>query len=312
MTLRDLSFFYQNLVVTQEAGIDLIQFFESMIMTSPGYLQKRKIRYLVERLKAGANLVTAFKASSLIPINDLPILEAGEKTGKLVLVFKLLQKNYQYAAEAESRVKYGLIMPGLFIILAVFIPSIPALINETITLRYYLVKNLLILALVFGSARWIYYLFMKSYYDERLAQKRRELSGRVVLLKRITTTIALEKFCKALEISLDVGMLMTDALKIAGDSSGDHEVKMASRRIIAEVKSGRDLVQPFEMESIFTHEIKNAIRSGDKTGTIPYFLSNISDNMRSDVQIAIVSVSSAIPVIVYWVAAACAVVTVLL
>lgn len=302
MNLRELAFFYHNLVVGFNAGLSLAKSFESLATTEKDPLRKKKARYVAEAIKRGDSLSTALKASAFVPLLDLPIIEVGEKTGKLSYVFQLLQKNYEVSADAERTIRSGLVMPAFIFVTAVFLPSVPELFTAKITLTAYLTKNLSILFVVFGAARLCHYLFLKSYYDEDWAQRRQALFKTVPVLRNLSSLMATEKFTTALELNLHVGQTMFDALKIAGHASGDYDINLASRRIISEVKSGKTLTSAFAAESVISEAVKSCIELGTESGETPRLLNEAAQRMKTDIHSAIVAFSGALPLFIYWLA----------
>ncbi|MBY0552991.1 type II secretion system F family protein [bacterium] len=299
MNLREIAFFYNHIAVMLHAGVGIIPFFETIVKSEKNDSQKVKIKFIIENLKKGETLTSTLHKSHLIPVFDLPVIEAGEKSGELVKIFKSLSKEYDLAAATESVIRGGLLYPFLLLGFALLLPSAPAiLLGEISPYRYFITIGLK-LGFVIFVAKYVFHLFMKSYYSLSMAKRRHALFAKVPFLRNLSYTMSIEKFCSSLELMLEAGIPIFDALKLAGQTSPNDDINMACRRIVGEAKGGKPLPLAFEMESIFPHDIVNSITLGHESGEIPAMLRKSAEMLRNDINRDIGILAKMIPVIIH-------------
>ncbi len=300
MTLLQLSVFYKDLAEMNNAGIGFISLFETIKSSEKDSEQKNKFQIIIDQIKLGKPLTHAFKQSRLLPVFDLPIILSGEKSGNLSFVFEILSGNYQQSALAEKTILKGLVLPYVTLAVALFLPTLPALVAGKISLASYLLKSLGILGLLLLLTYYLYLLYMRSCFDIRLARIRHNIFVELPFLGNLTKKMALEKFTSTLALMLESGLPILEALDHAGKSSADINIFQAAQRIIQKINSGKTLPLAFQTESVFSDNIKKSILLGAESGKTPAFLKRTSLAIRTEVFDSVEKISKAIPVIIYW------------
>ena len=301
MTLLQLSVFYKNLSQMNNAGVSLVSVFETLNSSEKNPEQNNKFQKILAHIKMGKPLAYAFSQTNLIPVFDIPIIHSGEKTGNLSHVFEVLSKNYEQSALAEKTIRAGLVKPFFTFAVALFLPSLPDLAASKITLAGYLLRTFGILGVVLVAGYSLYKLFMRSYFDIRLARTRHAFFVKLPLIGNLTKKMALEKFISGLALMLEAGLPIFEALDNAGRNSADIQVFAASQRIISSLRSEKTLPQSFNAERIFTDDIKKSVLLGSESGKLPGFLQRNGQALRTEVFDTIDKLSKAIPVVMYWV-----------
>ncbi len=300
MTLQELSLFYNNMTVMLDSGVGLIQFIEATQRAEKNSERKKIYTFILIELKKGRSLHSTLRRTDLLPVFDLPIIESGEKSGKLPYIFNILSQNYARSAQAEKKIKAGLTVPFLMFIVSLFVPKFPKLFLGQITLNEYLFTNFSIILFVLFIYFFLYKIFMRSYFDIALARQRHQIFLYLPFLRGITQKMALEKFAASLALMLDAGLPLLEALSLSGQTSPEYQINLACRRIIAEIKSSRSMTNAFQMESIFNDDIINSITMGSESGKLPTFLQRSAELLQVQITTSIEKVSKAIPVLIYW------------
>ncbi len=283
------------------AGVSLVSVFETLNSSEKNPGQNNKFQKILAHIKMGKPLAYAFTQTNLIPVFDIPIIHSGEKTGNLSHVFEVLSKNYEQSALAEKTIRGGLIKPFFTFGVALFLPSLPDLAASKITLAGYLLRTFGILGFVLVAGYSLYKLFMRSYFDIRLARSRHAFFVKLPFIGNLTKKMALEKFISGLALMLEAGLPIFEALDNAGRNSADIQVFAASQRIISSLRSEKTLPQSFNAERIFTDDIKKSVLLGSESGKLPGFLQRNGQALRTDIFDTIDKISKAIPVVMYWV-----------
>jgi type II secretory pathway component PulF len=284
------------------AGVGLQKQLETIRTSERDDHRKRQYTYILEQINQGKSLTQAFRKTQLVPVFDLPIIETGEKSGQLPRVCQILSKSYQRNADSEKKIRRGLNYPFFLFSASVFIPNFPKLFLGTITLPQYLFGCLSIIGGVVVVALIIYNFLMRSYFDLELAKLKHKVFTKIPLLYYIATRSAQERFCSSLAMMLHAGLPILEALSLAGQTSPDDQITMASRRIIAEIKSGKSLPRAFQGESVFNEDIQNSIVVGAESGNIPELLERSAEILKKNVDEAIDKITFVVPQVIYWIA----------
>ncbi|AGH96605.1 type II secretion system F family protein [Pseudobdellovibrio exovorus] len=301
MTLRELSHFYNNISLSLHAGISLISFFENLRATTKDSSQKSKISLILTQLRKGTTLHESLQLSGFVPLFDLPVLEAAERSGSMVSITKLLSARYDLSATTDKDIRSGLYLPFLLTSAAIFLPEFPRVFLGELTMKAYFIKNM---AIVAGLATVIYFirdLFMRSYYDFALARFKHNLFKKIPFLNSLIMNVAKENFCTSLEIMLESGIPIFDALRLAANTSADPDIASASHRMVGELKAGKTIPQAFLTESIFGVDLQRAIITGWESGELPATLRQQAEMLRKDIGRSIAVLSKTVPMILYWI-----------
>lgn len=282
------------------SGVGLIQFFESIQKSEKKVERKKKLAFIVLELKKGKTLHATLARTDLLPVFDLPVIESGEKSGKLPYVFDILSRNYTQSARAEQAVKAGLPQPFFMFVIALFVPKAPQLFTGQLTMQSYLITNFSVIIAVLLIYYAINRVFMMSYYNIEVARARHKAFLYIPFLRSLTQKMALERFAASMALMLDAGLPILEALSLAGKTSPEQDITMASRRIIAEIKSSRSMVRAFQMESVFSEDLVNGISMGSESGKLPEFLNRTAELLKAEITGRIERVSKALPVMIYW------------
>jgi type IV pilus assembly protein PilC len=282
------------------SGIGLIQSFESLCSGEKNEEQLAQLKYITLQIKQGKPLHAAFFNSKLVPVFDIPLIEAGEKSGTLTKIFSLLSQNYNQAAEAEKNIRKGLTKPFWIFTLALFVPNFPKVFTGQISGTVYLTTNGVLIGIILGTTFIGYKLFMKSYFDIELAKKRHQILCGLPFFRNLAKLSAVEKFITSLAMMLEAGIPIIDAIGLAGKTSADRGVSGAAKRISLSLKSGKPLPASFRTEYVFNTDIQNSILIGNESGKLPEMLERSAGRLKKQVSDSIERMSKVIPQVVYW------------
>src|SRR5262249_38181984 len=114
--------FYQQLSQLVAAGIPIISAFEMLSRNPPERSFHEPLLLLVQRLKNGAAIADSMQQlNSWIPEFDLALIGAGEKSGRLDVVFKLLAQHYDQNALLLRQMLSALAYPMFVLHFAIFL-----------------------------------------------------------------------------------------------------------------------------------------------------------------------------------------------
>lgn len=304
MTLAELSQFYHQFATLDEAGISYTKTFEALIRNEKNEFRLKQQRFILEHLKKSRPLSEGFKFIKYLPVYDIPMIKAGEESGRLVEVFKILAQKYDQASQSEKFIRSQMFKPYFTFLAALFIPSFPDYFLNKVSLIVYLKKNLGILFIVSGFLYLIYRLWMNSFYDIAKARLLHSIQSYLPFFRGLSTQIALEKFASALSIMLESGMDIFISFEQASLCSADPEITLAVKRIIPKIRVGANMSHIIQGERVFSAEFATAINLGAESGKLPEFLRRYSAGLKREVDAKIKMLTKAIPIIMYWIVTA--------
>ena len=94
-------------------------------------------------------------------------------------------------------------------------------------------------------------------------------------------------YSRTLSSLLSSGVMILDALKIAGSASGSILIEEASRRMCRIIESGHSFGKALVHENIFPSLVKNMVIVGEETGNVDDVLGKIADFYEEQVEVAV-------------------------
>mgnify|MGYP003860234957 CR=1 FL=1 len=130
---------YLQLSRLEETGFPAQQTFELLQKTNPKLL--KQLHQLQRYLKAGNSIADSGFKAGIFSEFDKTLLQAGEVSGNLAVIYKQLAWNYAQKVKRSKKIKSQCYLPIAILIIALFVQPIPALISNEITGLDYLVLS---------------------------------------------------------------------------------------------------------------------------------------------------------------------------
>lgn len=164
---------------------------------------------------------------------DVAVLLAAERGGKLETGATYLAGYYEILANLWAQVRSGLAYPFLVLHAAIVLPSLGEIVTEAPGAWMQIFRTLVIayavVAVVWFGLRWLH---RESSWNQTLDR----LLGAVPFLGRLRKSLALARFSQVLQIQLETGGSVSEAVKSAGKAAGTaclkSETKIMAQKII--------------------------------------------------------------------------------
>jgi type II secretory pathway component PulF len=225
-TLRHQAAFYQRLGQMVSAGIGVTPAFEAMA-TMPADARERRILLRVLAQLARGNPTTQALRAAGFPDFDVDLVEAGERSGRLDVCFRLLADFYASRARISAQAIGQLIYPAILLHIGVFLFSVVVPFAQsqfTASLPGLGFRALGILApfyLLFAAFQFV----LAGAPGERARSLLESIFRRVPMLGSALYSLALARAATALEALLGAGVKPIEAWEIAARSSGSPELR---------------------------------------------------------------------------------------
>lgn len=268
--LSKRSDFYHQLANLVGAGVPIITGLEHVMKSPPAHSYVHPLREVISDLNRGSTFAEALQArGKWMPVFDLALMNAGEKSGRLDQSFRLLATFYKDRAQMVSRTISGLLYPLLLLHMAVLIfPTnmLTGLILQGQVSQFLLQKASLLFplyALVFffifaaGGTRgqqWRGFLERILQFVPMLGEARRSMS--------------LARLSASLEALISAGVTIVEAWPLAARASGSPALGREVALMLPRVERGDTPAEVLRESRYFPDLFKSMYASGEISGKL--------------------------------------------
>jgi type II secretory pathway component PulF len=262
---------YHQLAQLTAAGIGVLPALERLRKNPPARSFRKSIQQLLDELAKGRTFTESLKsASGWLPVFDIALIEAGERSGRLDNCFRLLADYYNDRARVTKQVISQLIYPvGLVHFAAlVFLIVLPFASSQfNASLLFLFAKALLILSpLYLGTALLIY--AMQSKHGEKWRSLMESLLQFIPILGAARRCLALSRLAAALEALINAGVNIIEAWDLAAAASGSPALRRAVEKWKPEIEAGRTPAEVLNESRQFPEMFANFYASGEVSGKL--------------------------------------------
>jgi len=258
--------FYHQLAQCTSAGIGVIRALEQIKANPPARSFREPLQRLLDELAKGATLAESLQQLGWLPVFDVALVEAGERSGRLDACFRLLADYYNDRASLARQVIADLIYPVALFHMAVFIFPFA---------QFFLTGNLLAyLAKTFGVLIPIYIFTglaiyaTQSKHGEQWRARIESLLRRIPMLGTARHYLALSRLAAALEALTNAGVNVVVAWDLAAAASGSPALRRAIAAWKPRVVAGQMPSEAVRACPQFPEMFANLYASGEVSGKL--------------------------------------------
>jgi type IV pilus assembly protein PilC len=265
LTFRQQEQLFHELAQLARSGVPLNYAFEILSRTSRSRIGAC-LRVIRESLRSSGEAGRAFREAGFSE-SDAAVIEAGEATGRLDVVFVELEDYYRQLADARRSIVAKSVYPVLVLHLGVVLLAIPPAIMEG-GWPVFLAHALPVLAASYvavfaGSIFWrLGRTLLSRDAGSALFLMRLPLFG--ALLRDWTAW----RFASVLSLYVGAGGSLLKGLDIAGLSCGNAYLQSATASATELVRAGEGLSEAFSRQSHVPELLDRAITVGDTSGRL--------------------------------------------
>jgi len=265
LSLRNKEQFFHELVQLARSAVSLPQ---SLEMLSRNSRQKtgRCASVIRENLLASGQVGPAFLAAGFTA-GDAAVIEAGEATGKLDVVFSELESYYAQLADARQRIISRSLYPLVVLHLGALLLAIPPAIIEGGWKTFFLRSVPLIVGFyILALAGWLLWRVIRRTLAQSVTGARSILT--VPVLGGFLSDWTAWKFSGVLSLYVRAGGGLLKAFEIAGSSCENALLRSLSFSAVSEVQSGRGLAEAVRRKSGWPQVLERALEVGEHAGRL--------------------------------------------
>lgn len=305
ISIKDLAVFCRQFAIVLEAGVPIATAMDVLKDQSSNPTLKSALNDVYDNIQKGVSLSDSLKQhESVFPEILITMVEAGEISGQLDIVFIRLADQFEKQFKLHHKIKSALTYPIILCVVAALViavlmtfvvPSFAAALNDmngslpTFTVILIAVSNvfakfwwamiLITIGLVVG-ARFL----AASDSGKRFFS---QISMKIPVVKGVTKIIITARFTRTLGTLIGSGVLLIQSLEIVRKVIGNVIVFDMMENVIDEIKKGRGLTQPLISMDYFPPMLISMVRIGEESGSIDFALDKAADFYDQEVETAL-------------------------
>jgi type II secretory pathway component PulF len=266
------------------AGVGVVQALGAMEAQSPPIL-RITIRRLREEASQGKPLSSAMaKFPDVFSPLAVSIIRAGEAGGKLSDACGNIAGIIERDIELRGKLAMWTFYPKFLIVAAIFAIFILPLLLRGILLGDKLALNEGLRYIIGGALLFaLYFVVVKMIIPPRVYTKILDvLKSSVPGVSSLAKKYALARFLIALSHLYSAGVSPSEALRLAGESSGSEGIKRKTEEIVQRVSAGERLSNILDRARILSPSAVNMLRAGEEGGRLPEALELVAQRLEGE------------------------------
>lgn len=275
---------YHQLASSLSAGLPLPRVLATLAARPPLGGFRRPLQQIQQRLLAGDTLSEALRSQgSWVPDFDLALLEAGEQSGRLDSVCRVLSKVYEERARLARQVLMGLAYPILlFHVAFLIVPlgDLVALVRDG-GVGEYLLRKLAF----FGPFYLVVILVLMASQGTRGRSWRagwERCANWIPLWGNARRSLALARFSHALDALLNAGVPAQRAWPMAGAASGSPALERETTRWVSPLQEGHSASDQILGSREFPTHFASLYASAELSGQIDEALPRLARHYQEE------------------------------
>lgn len=262
--------FYHQLAQSTSAGIGVVRALEQVMANPPARAFREPLQRILDGLARGSTLTESLQPVGWLPVFDVALVEAGERSGRLDACFRLLADYYNSRATIARQVITDLIYPVALIHFAVLIffivlPFAASQFNASLLLLF--ARAVLILLPFYGAGAALIYA-TQSKHGEKWRARIESILRYVPILGTARHYLALSRLAAALEALNSAGVNVVTAWDLAAAASGSPALQRAVQVWKPQVSVGQMPSEAVRGCTLFPDMFANLYASGEVSGKL--------------------------------------------
>lgn len=266
--LTQRSQFYQQLSQLTAAGISITAALEMLRKNPPSRSFREPIREMLDQFSRGSTVADAMRhLGSWVPAFDLALVEAGEKSGRLDVVFKMLAQHYEESASLLKQVISSMLYPAFILHFAIFMFPFIGWFGGKLSGFMYCVETFGVLTVIYSAILLVIFLTQ----GQRGAKTRsilERLARPVPILGSARQAVALARLSAALEALINAGVTIIEAWEMAAAACGSPAILRAVLAWKPQLVAGQTPSEEISASSQFPEVFANLYHSGEQSGQL--------------------------------------------
>ncbi|WP_077339380.1 type II secretion system F family protein [Pseudocolwellia agarivorans] len=299
VSLADIEQSTEQLAILLNNGLKIDKALEVLAKTNSKSGVGRVWKSILDEIKKGKSLSESIETQvDIFSSLYCEMVKIGESTGNLPIVFTRLSENLRFQISLRSKVLQAISYP--FFILLVCVSAIWAIFNFVVpsmstmfesmeevpsytqflldvsqNVQEYQIHAIVVVFTVIFSG--IYFFNQPKTRNKFIA-----FMVKLPLIKGITNKADRIRFATALQLTLESGVNLSSALKLAGETVIDVQLKQKLATIASQVSSGSQLSDGLQTARLFDDVALSLVAVGEESGTLDNSFREIASRSRQN------------------------------
>jgi general secretion pathway protein F len=305
LTQREIGVFTRELATLLEAGLTLDRSLQILIELTEEERVVRVLDALQGRVRGGATFSAALdEQGGQFPRLYVNMVRAGEASGALDAVLARLADYLERAAELRETVTSALVYPAILLVVAglsvilllVFVvPQFAVLFEDMGAALPLPTRVVMAVGDLFRNYWWamLGVVALIALAVERALQKpevRHRVDRRLLglpLFGDLIWKMETARFCHTLSTLLRNGLPLLNALNLAKEVVGNHQLSELLDEAGEDLKHGRGLAEPVARREILPQMALQMIRVGEESGSLDAMLGKVAEIYDKETQASV-------------------------
>ena len=314
---QQLVLFVRQLAAMVESGIPILGALDVLAEQVEDRAFQTILKRVRDEVEGGSSLSESLsKHPGLFSELFVNMVKAGESSGRLDEILDRLATYLEKAEHLRRKVLASLLYPAMVSCLACAITAFLVLVvvpqfKEIFTTfggqlplptrillatsegfrRFFLLEVLLVMAGLIGFRVFVATKTGRLWFDQTTLK--------LPVIGALLQKVAIARFARTLATLIRSGVPILTAMEIVAKTTGNTVVEAAILRARASVREGETIAEPLAESALFPPLVTRMVAVGEKTGQLERMLSKVAEFYESEVDAAVVGLTSLIePVII--------------
>lgn len=302
---KDLAIFNRQFAIVLQAGVPIATCLDVLRQQTTNKTLKECLNDIYENIQKGISLSNSMrKHEDIFPELMVCMVEAGEVSGQLDIVFERLAKQFENQNAINAKIRgaltypiiVGVIAVAVIVVLMLFVvPSFVGILKDfgvalpIFTRILIAISNFFVnfwwailvvgLGLIFGGKAFGKSDAGKIFYGN--------LAIKVPVLKGVTKNIITSRLARTLGTLMSSGVLLIQSMEVVQKILDNAVIQRKFDIVIDEIKKGKGLTQPLLGCKYFPPLLMSMIRIGEESGSLDFTLEKAADFYDTEVETSI-------------------------
>lgn len=307
LNLKDVISFCRQESIMLKSGMDLNRSLDVLAKQSKSKKLKKNLFHLSDSVKKGTELSKSMEnQGSAFPYLLKRTVQAGEMSGQMAEIIEKMAVHYEKDMKLRRKIRGAMMYPIVLAIIAVIAVSIllikvmpgfvsmfegvgmelPALTRFVIGLSSFLVHNWIWILLVLFAVIFSIRVALQQ-KDIRIAWDKIKL--KLPLIGTNVGKIVTARFTRTLSTMLYSGIPMIQALRAAGETTGNKFVESKIEESVEGIEKGMGMTAQLAATNIFPPMMLSMIGIGEESGRLDEMLETTADYYDEEMEVALES-----------------------
>ncbi|MHC9541188.1 MAG: type II secretion system F family protein [Vulcanimicrobiota bacterium] len=317
----ELLIFFNQMSLLYKTGVPLARGLALMEQQTTNLHMREVIEDIRTRVESGISFTGSMHVhQKVFPRIYLALIHSGEVSGHLEnMLFRsagLKENEMKLSMRIQQAVTYPIIV---FVAMAIFVVLLgkvlvlnvlPILLAGKVHIPFFtqtliFFYKVMTSPLFFLTAALLIIIFYKSIKRIIRSESFRLSTDRLLialpLLGSLVHKVALSRFCYTLSVVLESGINLDSAIMLAAESSANRQCEYECQELKRSIEGGQSVFDGMNALNFFPRAVKDMVKVGEMSGTLPQMLSRVAVFMELEVEYALVVFYQAIePILVVF------------